>query len=103
MPASLRYCNPRQVIAAIVEADGHRARPHACWTCPKIPMSNYKKRWPEVAEACAMQGKTDVRAGSRSRCTKRRWARKAGRTIRHVRQPDHTAAIFVMKTQGGLV
>ena len=51
MPAA-PYFNPRQVIAALVEADGAQDKAAALLGVSTSTISNYKKRWPEVAEAC---------------------------------------------------
>ena len=59
MPAA-PYCNERQVIAAIVDADGHQGKAAALLGVSKSAMSAYKKRWPKVAAVCNA-GKTDVR------------------------------------------
>ena len=99
MPRRLRY-NSRQVIAALVEADGHQGKAAGLLDVSETTMSSYKRRWPEVGKACN-RGKTDVRRRIALTLYELALGAEGWQDNPKVRQPDHTAAIFVMKTQGG--
>ena len=97
--AALRY-NSRQVIAALVEADGHQGKAAELLDVSENTISSYKKRWPEVAKACNY-GKKDVRRRIALTLYELALGAEGWQSNPELRQPDHTAAIFVMKTQGG--